>query len=112
MEDLLQDNVYNCIQDFRAAGIRVWMLTGDKGVTAKEIGISCGLVAPDSSINLGDAQDIAMGLAQNKNAKTSRYVAVPSLPVPHSSIQSPKERKSNKVQAKAGKKNLFEVEDT
>lgn len=33
-----------CIEDFRAAGISVWMLTGDKGLTAREIGVSCGLV--------------------------------------------------------------------
>lgn len=24
----------------------VWMLTGDKGATAKEIGVSCGLITP------------------------------------------------------------------
>ena len=34
MEDLLQDRVKDCIQDFRDAGIKVWMLTGDKGDTA------------------------------------------------------------------------------
>jgi magnesium-transporting ATPase (P-type) len=44
VEDLLQDNVKECITDFRAAGIGVWMLTGDKGLTAKEIGVSCGLI--------------------------------------------------------------------
>jgi magnesium-transporting ATPase (P-type) len=26
----------------------VWMLTGDKGTTAKEIGITCGLITPPS----------------------------------------------------------------
>ena len=44
VEDLLQDRVKECIEDFRAAGIGVWMLTGDKGLTAKEIGVSCGLI--------------------------------------------------------------------
>ena len=34
MEDLLQDRVQECIKDFKEAGIRVWMLTGDKGDTA------------------------------------------------------------------------------
>ena len=32
-----------CINDFKEAGIRVWMLTGDKGDTAHQIAISCGL---------------------------------------------------------------------
>jgi P-type E1-E2 ATPase len=44
VEDLLQENVKECIEDFRAAGISVWMLTGDKGETAREIGVSCGLI--------------------------------------------------------------------
>ena len=44
VEDLLQERVKECIQDFRDAGISVWMLTGDKGATALEIGVSCGLI--------------------------------------------------------------------
>lgn len=44
VEDLLQERVKECIQDFRDAGIAVWMLTGDKGATALEIGVSCGLI--------------------------------------------------------------------
>jgi len=40
--------VKECIIDFRNAGISVWMLTGDKGLTAKEIGVSCGLVPHDA----------------------------------------------------------------
>jgi magnesium-transporting ATPase (P-type) len=44
LEDLLQDNVANCIRDFREAAVKVWMLTGDKKETAKNIAISCGLL--------------------------------------------------------------------
>ena len=43
VEDLLQDDVARCIEEFRLAGIKVWMLTGDKGETAMEIGQRCGL---------------------------------------------------------------------
>lgn len=43
VEDLLQEDVARCIEDFRQAGIKVWMLTGDKGETAMEIGQRCGL---------------------------------------------------------------------
>ena len=39
VEDLLQTNVKRCITDFKDAGIKVWMLTGDKGLTAKMIAI-------------------------------------------------------------------------
>jgi magnesium-transporting ATPase (P-type) len=44
LEDLLQDNVAECIKQFRDAKIKVWMLTGDKGETAENIGETCGLI--------------------------------------------------------------------
>lgn len=44
LEDLLADDVEECIQDFKEADIKVWMLTGDKGETAKNVGISCGII--------------------------------------------------------------------
>ena len=39
VEDSLQEDVKMCVDDFRQAGIAVWMLTGDMGLTAKQIGI-------------------------------------------------------------------------
>ena len=48
VEDLLQERVKECITDFKAAGINVWMLTGDKGLTAKMIGIQCGLISTEA----------------------------------------------------------------
>ena len=52
MEDLLQDRVKDCIQDFRDAGIKVWMLTGDKGDTAHQIALlHCfGVLQPECKI--------------------------------------------------------------
>ena len=44
LEDLLQENVAECVKDFQKAEIKVWMLTGDKGETASSIGVSCGLI--------------------------------------------------------------------
>ena len=44
IEDLLQEDVSQCVRDFRQAGMKVWMLTGDKGLTAKQIGYSCGII--------------------------------------------------------------------
>lgn len=43
LEDELQDQVGLCIQDFRKAGINIWMITGDKLETAENIGFSCSL---------------------------------------------------------------------
>ena len=35
---MLQDDVQKCIKDFQNAGIRTWIVTGDKNSTAKCIG--------------------------------------------------------------------------
>ena len=45
VEDKLQDNVPETIKELRAAGIKVWVLTGDKLDTAKSIGQSCNLIS-------------------------------------------------------------------
>jgi magnesium-transporting ATPase (P-type) len=45
VEDKLQDEVSNCIRDLRLAGIKIWMLTGDKFNTAHNIGLSCNLIS-------------------------------------------------------------------
>ena len=47
--DELQDDIKQCIQDFRDAAIKVWMLTGDMGKTAEKIGIQTGLLTNDGS---------------------------------------------------------------
>lgn len=44
IEDLLQDKVPETIQNLMTAGIKVWVLTGDKQETAIEIGKSCNLI--------------------------------------------------------------------
>jgi phospholipid-translocating ATPase len=43
VEDLLQDEVDTTIENLRNAGIKIWMLTGDKVETATCISISAGL---------------------------------------------------------------------
>ena len=43
VEDKLQENVELTIESLKAAGIQIWMLTGDKIETAKCIAISTGL---------------------------------------------------------------------
>lgn len=44
VEDRLQDNVPQTIFDLQDAGIKIWMLTGDKLETAENIGFSCKLL--------------------------------------------------------------------
>ena len=51
IQDELQDNVYETLRDFSDAGIKLWVLTGDKKDTAKSIGFSCGLF-DDNNFNI------------------------------------------------------------
>ena len=50
VEDKLQDKVPETIRDLRFSGIKIWMLTGDKLNTAFNIGLSCGLITPGSTV--------------------------------------------------------------
>ena len=44
IEDRLQDDVAGTIEFMKSAGIKVWVLTGDKVETAMNIGVSAGLL--------------------------------------------------------------------
>lgn len=44
IEDRLQEGVPDCIATLQAAGIKIWVLTGDKMETAVNIGFSCRLL--------------------------------------------------------------------
>ena len=46
MEDRLQDGVPDSIATLASAGIKIWMLTGDKEETAINIAIACNLLKP------------------------------------------------------------------
>ena len=50
VEDKLQDGVPNTIRDLLKAGIKVWMLTGDKLETAENIAKSCKLIDKGSLV--------------------------------------------------------------
>ncbi|CAG2108054.1 unnamed protein product, partial [Medioppia subpectinata] len=47
IEDKLQDGVPQCIANLAAAGIKLWVLTGDKQETAINIGYSCQLLTDE-----------------------------------------------------------------
>ena len=47
IEDKLQDQVADTIEFIRNAGIKLWVLTGDKVSTAKNIAYSCALIDND-----------------------------------------------------------------
>lgn len=49
IEDRLQDDVPDTIQFAKKAGIKVWVLTGDKIETAINIGVAAGLLDTENS---------------------------------------------------------------
>ncbi|ODV80628.1 putative phospholipid-transporting ATPase [Suhomyces tanzawaensis NRRL Y-17324] len=50
IEDKLQEGVSEAIEKLRRAGIKMWMLTGDKRETAINIGYSCRLIKDYSTV--------------------------------------------------------------
>ncbi|KAI9295827.1 phospholipid-translocating P-type ATPase [Neoconidiobolus thromboides FSU 785] len=50
IEDKLQENVPESIQLLREAGIKLWVLTGDKTETAINIGFSCNLLTQEMQL--------------------------------------------------------------
>ncbi|THH32200.1 hypothetical protein EUX98_g2001 [Antrodiella citrinella] len=50
LEDKLQEGVPDAIETLHNAGIKLWILTGDKVQTAIEIGFSCNLLKSDMEI--------------------------------------------------------------
>lgn len=50
VEDKLQDGVPECLQDLRKAGIKTWILTGDKVETAISIAHNCKLFTDDMEV--------------------------------------------------------------
>ena len=50
VEDKLQDKVPETIRELRSAGIKIWVLTGDKLDTAESIGHSCNLLSKEQKL--------------------------------------------------------------
>jgi len=50
LEDKLQEGVADTILDLGKAGIKIWMLTGDKLETAENIGYATNLIAKDTKV--------------------------------------------------------------
>eukprot|EP00658_Telonema_sp_P-2_P000523 TRINITY_DN10199_c0_g1_i2.p1 TRINITY_DN10199_c0_g1~~TRINITY_DN10199_c0_g1_i2.p1 ORF type:complete len:1014 (-),score=219.56 TRINITY_DN10199_c0_g1_i2:128-3037(-) len=57
IEDKLQTNVGRSLRNFQLAGIRTWVLTGDKTDTAIQIGIASNLLQPSQTIHVISAKD-------------------------------------------------------
>lgn len=59
IEDKLQDGVPETIHTLQSAGIKVWVLTGDRQETAINIGMSCKLISEDMTLLIINEHDAA-----------------------------------------------------
>ncbi|KAG5636603.1 hypothetical protein H0H81_007428 [Sphagnurus paluster] len=64
LEDKLQEGVPEAIETLHRAGIKLWILTGDKLQTAIEIGFSCNLLKNDMDIMILSAESMEQTRAQ------------------------------------------------
>ncbi|KAL2832828.1 hypothetical protein BDW59DRAFT_93039 [Aspergillus cavernicola] len=75
IEDKLQDGVPDTIHTLQTAGIKVWVLTGDRQETAINIGMSCKLISEDMTlliINEDNAPDTRDNLTKKLQAVQSQ----------------------------------------
>ena len=76
VEDRLQDRVPEVIHDFQRAHIKVWMLTGDKFETAKNIGASCKLIQKNDVVyELRSEQDVENFCSNEGVRKNEQLIA-------------------------------------
>jgi phospholipid-transporting ATPase len=60
IEDRLQDGVPETIHTLQEAGIKVWVLTGDRQETAINIGMSCKLISEDMTLLIVNEESSGM----------------------------------------------------
>ncbi|KAJ5815652.1 hypothetical protein N7474_007429 [Penicillium riverlandense] len=78
IEDRLQDGVPDTIHTLQTAGIKVWVLTGDRQETAINIGMSCKLISEDMTlliINEDSAEDTRSNLVKKLEAVKSQALS-------------------------------------
>ena len=70
IEDRLQDGVPETISTLQTAGIKVWVLTGDRQETAINIGMSCKLISEEMTLLMIN-EDTPQATRENINKKLS-----------------------------------------
>ena len=87
IEDRLQDGVPDTIHTLQTAGIKIWVLTGDRQETAINIGMSCKLISEDMTliiINEETAEDTRDSITKKLTALQSQKEAGTEIDVgPH-----------------------------
>ncbi|KAF7369277.1 P-type phospholipid transporter [Mycena venus] len=83
LEDKLQEGVPEAIETLHQAGIKLWILTGDKLQTAIEIGYSCNLLKNDMDLMIlsADSQQAARAQIEAGLNKIASVLGPPSMDI-------------------------------
>ncbi|KAL0230877.1 hypothetical protein GEMRC1_010282 [Eukaryota sp. GEM-RC1] len=79
IEDSLQPAVCSTISWLREAGVKVWMLTGDKGSTAIQVGVSTNLITVNETRSISDSvrtKKIMSALSKSSDKKFGRSLVL------------------------------------
>ena len=76
VEDELQNEVGETVRDFRNAGIKFWMITGDKGPTAKTISLTTGCMTKEMQIVDCHSDSIRQDFTSILNYQTEKEIAL------------------------------------
>ncbi len=79
IEDKLQDGVPACIEHLAAAGVALWVLTGDKQDTAINIGMACSLLRQGMAQHIISLEDMVAEAGGKTNDKGLRERAAASV---------------------------------
>ena len=71
IEDKLQDGVPDTIHTLQEAGIKIWVLTGDRQETAINIGMSCKLISEDMTLLIVNEENSAATRTSLENKLTA-----------------------------------------
>ncbi|XP_061397318.1 phospholipid-transporting ATPase IF-like [Musca vetustissima] len=93
VEDALQENVCETLTALQKAGMKIWVLTGDKVETAVNIALACGHIPPDAQqhfvVNYHSKEEVLDALQKlegncennNENSKHALIMDGPSLAI-------------------------------
>ncbi|KAK4057711.1 aminophospholipid translocase [Microbotryomycetes sp. JL221] len=104
IEDRLQDGVPDTIYTLQQAGIKIWVLTGDRQETAINIGLSCRLISESMSLvivnedNSHDTKDfLSKRLEAVKNARSTGDFEELALVIDGKSLSFALEKETSKI---------------
>ena len=84
IEDKLQDGVPDTIHTLQEAGIKIWVLTGDRQETAINIGMSCKLISEDMTLLVVNEES----LEATRNNLTNKLSAIRSQMPGHGELEA------------------------